>query len=121
MTTLASLLAILALTGLAWAMGFRTSPTLDAAAAAAEAEARLAGFRAADVALAEQGRGALIRGLDGGFALLLPLGDGWVARRLPAGAMQFANGRLTARLDEPMLRQAELALQSRPHWLGAGA
>jgi hypothetical protein len=117
MIILASLLAILALTGLCWAMGFRAAPALDEPGATAEAEARLAGFRATDVLLASGGRGAVLRGLDGSIALLLPLGDGWVARRLVPKAIRCIDGRLTARLGEPMLRDAQLVVPACPAWL----
>lgn len=118
---LASLAAILALTGLAWAMGFRARPVLDEAGARDEAEGRLAGFRAADVALAADGHGAVLRGRDGSVALLLPLGDGWIARRALPSSLSCSGGRLTARLKEPMLPEARLILARCPEWLPAGA
>lgn len=114
---LASLAAILALTGLAWAMGFRASPVLDEAGARAEAEGRLAGFRTAAVELAADGRGAVLKGHDGSVALLLPLGDGWIARRILPSSLSCAGGRLTARLKEPMLPEARLLLARCPDWL----
>lgn len=117
---LASLAAILGLTGLAWALGFRTRPTLDAAAARAEAEGRLAGFRAAEVALATDGHGAVLKGQDGSVALLLPLADGWVARRVLPSSLSCVGGRLTALLREPMLPEARLILAQCPDWLPAG-
>jgi hypothetical protein len=118
---LASLAAILLLTALAWAMGFRTDPTLDDAGARAEAEGRLAGFRAGDVALAQGGRGAIVRGLDGSLALLLPLADGWIARRLPRNLVHCHAGQLIARLGEPMLAEARLSLPACPAWLERAA
>jgi hypothetical protein len=114
---LVSLAAILALTGLAWALGFRTRPMLDAAAARAEAEGRLAGFRAVEVALAADGHGAVLKGRDGSVALLLPLGDGWIARRVLPSSLSCVGGRLTARLREPMLPEARLLLPRCPDWL----
>jgi hypothetical protein len=114
---LVSVAAILGLTGLAWALGFRSQPALDEAEASAEAEARLAGFRTADVALAEGGRGAVLRGLDGSVALLLPLGDGWIARRALPSSVACHNGRLKARLKEPMLDEAQLSMGQCPSWL----
>ncbi len=114
---LASLAAILALTGLAWALGFRARPALDAEAARAEAEGRLAGFRAVEVALATDGHGAVLKGTDGSVALLLPLGDGWIVRRALPSSLSCAGGRLTARLKEPMLPEARLLLARCPDWL----
>lgn len=116
---LASVAAILGLTGLAWALGFRSQPALDEAEARAEAEARLAGFHASDVALAEGGRGAVLRGADGSVALLLPLGDGWIARRALPSSIACHNGRLRALLKEPMLDEAQLSLGRCPDWLPA--
>lgn len=118
---LVSLAAILALTGLAWALGFRRQPALGVAEAQAEAEARLAGFRTADIALAEGGRGAVLQGADGSVALLLPLGDGWIARRVLPSSLSCANGRLRAQLREPMLPEARLSLGRCPDWLGVRA
>jgi hypothetical protein len=118
---LASLSAILALTGLAWALGFRTRPVLDEAEARAEAEGRLAGFRATEVMLATDGHGAVLKGEDGSVALLLPLADGWIARRALPSSVRCADGRLTARLKEPMLPEARLLLARCPDWLGLRA
>lgn len=116
-----SILAVALLTALAWWMGFREQPVLDEAAARDEAEARLAGFRTADVALAEGGRGAVLHGQDGSFALLLPFGDGWLSRRLPPGtAFDHRGGLLRVRLGEPMLAEATLPLEPLPRWLQEG-
>jgi hypothetical protein len=121
LSLLLSALAILLLTALAWALGFRNAPVLDVAAAAAEAEGRIAGFRAAAVALAEGGRGALLRGLDGSFALLLPLGDGWLPRRVTEDALHLEGRALRVRLAEPMLAEARLTLAEAPAWLEPAA
>lgn len=118
---LASLAAILALTGLAWALGFRTRPMLDEATACAEAEGRLAGFRAAEIALATDGHGAVLKGRDGSVALLLPLADGWVARRVLPSSLSCAGGLVRAQLREPMLPEARLALPRCPAWLPEAA
>ncbi len=112
-TLLLSALAIAILTAIAWALGFRTDPRLDPAAARAEAEARLPGFQARTVELAAGGRGALVTGQDGSFALLLPLADGWLVRRIAAAQIsRDPAGTLDIRLDEPMLRHARLTLNS---------
>ena len=57
---LLSALAIAALVALAWWLGFRDDPVLDEAAAIAEAEGRLAGFRASAVALSSSARGKML-------------------------------------------------------------
>ena len=61
MLFLFSALVVLLLTGAAWAFGFRAQPVLDRQSAIAEAEGRLAGFRTEQVALADCGRGAVLR------------------------------------------------------------
>lgn len=115
---LISAIAITVLTGFAWALGFRNAPVLNAAAAIAEAEGRLAGFQAASVALASDGRGAVLRDAAGRIALVLPLGDGWVVRRLPPGArLKHEQGVLHTALAEPMLHEARLPLEQVPGWL----
>ncbi|TPE60452.1 hypothetical protein FJQ54_10605 [Sandaracinobacter neustonicus] len=106
---------------MAWILGFRTRPGLDAARARSEAEGRLAGFRAAEIVLADDASGAVLRGVDGSVGLLLPLGDGWIARRLPVSALSWSGAGVTARLDEPMLRTAVLPLAVKPLWLEAAA
>jgi hypothetical protein len=122
MIHIASLVAILLLTGIAWAMGFRSTPVLDAASAVREAEGRLAGFRAAEAVPAAGGRGAVLRGVDGSLALLLPFGDGWLARRLSDPAhVRVDGGVLEATLGEPMLRVARLPLERVPAWLSVAA
>ncbi|MGL6042638.1 MAG: hypothetical protein ACRC1J_01825, partial [Sandaracinobacteroides sp.] len=98
---------------------FRSAPALDRVSAADEAQARLAGFVAADVVLSTGGRGAVVEGRDGSIALLLPLGDGWITRRLSPGAVRCTDGRFTAFLGEPMLNEAHLTLTGCPPWLRA--
>jgi len=118
LTLLLSAAAIAMLTAIAWAMGFRSDPVLDEAAATAEAQGRLAGFRAADVQLATDGRGALLRDAAGRLALILPLGDGWLVRRIPPDArVRYKGGVLHVAFGEPMLRDARLAVPRLPAWL----
>ena len=119
MQLLLSLAAIIALIAFAWALGFRVSPHLDEARALAEAQAVLPGFRATQAALAEQGRGALVRSAEGGFAVVWPLADGWVARRVASNNLRFSNGnRLHITLNEPMQKFVDLRLADPlPDWL----
>lgn len=113
-----SVLAVLLLIGLAFAMNFRAQPSLDEATARDEAEARLAGFRATDIALAKEGRGAVLLGADQSLAFLLPFGDSWVSRRVVRGVeMAHRDGVLIAKLKEPMLAEARLPLEPLPGWL----
>lgn len=117
-----SALGVLFMVGVAWLFGFRADPVLDETAARAEAEGRLAGFRAGEVALARSGRGAILRGLDGSIAVLLPLADGWVARRLKPGARpEVRDGTVEFAFGEPGLRRARLALEAVPDWIGRPA
>lgn len=116
-----SVLAVLLLIGLAFAMNFRAQPQLDEAAARDEAEARLAGFRATDVALAKDGRGAVLLGADHSLAILLPFGDSWISRRLERGVeIAHRDGVLIVKLKEPMLPEARLPLERLPAWLQEG-
>jgi len=118
LTLVLSAAAIAVLTGLAWAMGFRSDPVLDDAAARAEVEGRLAGFGAVSVQLAADGRGALVRDAAGRLALILPLGDGWLVRRVPADArLIYTDGVLHVVLGELMLRDVRLAVPRLPVWL----
>ncbi len=116
-----SALGVALLVGAAWALGFRSEPLLDRDGAIAEAEGWLPGFRACDVALADDGRGALVRASDGGLAIILPMGDGWVVRRVAAGmAAPGPDGVLRYALNEPGLSEARLLLRLPPPWAVAG-
>lgn len=78
---LGSLAAIAALVGVCWALGFRVDPVLaDTAEAERIADAALTGFRARDIALGADRRGALLRGHDERLVLVRPVGDHWVVR-----------------------------------------
>ena len=113
-----SVLAVALLTGIAWALRFRARPVLDEASARSEAEGRLAGFHAAEVQLADGDRGAVLRGRDGSLALLLPLGDSWISRRLPPGTrVSHIDGHIAVKLGEPMLAEGRLPLERLPAWL----
>ena len=119
MQLLLSLIAIIALAGFAWALGFRSTPLLDDARALAEAEGVLPGFRATGVALADNGRGALVCGADGTLAVVWPLADGWIARRLDADKRLVADQKhIRILLGEPMRKSIELELAGPlPAWL----
>jgi len=118
-----SALAVAALVFVAFALGFRHAPRLDQDAAIGEAEAALPGFRASVVALARDGRGAVLRDHDGGLAIVLPLGDGWVARRVPVNApVSLLGTQMVVKLGEPMLARAELSFAAPlPGWVLARA
>ena len=117
MTLLLSALAVAIMVGIAWAMGFRSRPTLNEAAARDEAEGRIAGFRAAQVALAQGGRGAALLGTDGSLMLILPFGDSWLCRTVPPGRVHLRDRVLEADLGEAMLGKVQLPLDQPPGWL----
>lgn len=117
MTLLLSALAVALLVAIAWAMGFRTRPTLSEAAARDEAEGRIAGFRATQAALAQGGRGAVVRGVDGKLVLVLPFGDSWLCRMVAPGHVHLRGAVLEADLGEPMLGKVQLPLEQSPGWL----
>ena len=109
---LGSLAGVALLVLVAWALGFRDTPRLDETLArriAADAEP---GFRATTLALADDGRAALLRGADGRLLLVLGVGDGWVTRLVPAAAMARRADRLAIRL--PLFPRIELPV---PAWL----
>jgi len=112
-----SILGIVTLVGLAWALGFGGGAVLDAATARAEASAALPGFAAAEVALDAAGRGALVASRDGRVALVRAMGDRWVVRLLGATRTELAGTRLTLRLPEPMFGATTLDLgDAAPAW-----
>ncbi len=83
------ILGIVLLVLVARAFGFAASPRLaDAADAARIAGDALPGFRAADVVIAADGRGALVAGRDGGIALVAPMGNRWLVRRADAARVR---------------------------------
>ena len=120
-----SILGIVTLVGLAWALGFNGAPHLaDADAARAEVAAVLPGFAPAEVALDAEGRAALVAARDGRIALIRPMGDRWVVRLLSGTRTEVAADTLTLRLPEPLFGATTLDLgDAASAWakrLGAG-
>lgn len=83
-----SLVAVLALAGIAAMLGLGRMQIADAATARAEAEAAFDDFEAGEVTLGSDGRAAIVHGLDGSIALLKLHGAHVAARRLPASAIR---------------------------------
>lgn len=81
-----SLIAILVLAGIAWALRLGGDGIADEAQAMAEAEAALSGFVAERAVVARDGRAALVRGADGSIAVLKLHGARVAARLLPPSA-----------------------------------
>lgn len=82
-----SLIAVLALSGLAWLLGLGKPPAIDPVTACAEAEAMLSGFDAAGATISSDGASALVHSQDGSVAVLRRHGVHFVARRVPASAV----------------------------------
>ncbi len=80
-----SLVAVLLLVGMTWLLGFRQQARLDSPAEAAEL-VRLApgGFEPVEVAMDLEGKAAIARDRDGRLLVLVPHGNRFVARPLPA-------------------------------------
>lgn len=77
-----SLAAVLALAGIAWALGLGGGGIADEGEAKVAAEDALSGFAALDAVVAEDGKAALVTGVDGSVALLKLHGAQIAARRL---------------------------------------
>lgn len=112
LVALGSLAGVALLVLVAWALGFRDTPRLDAEQAAQLAAELEPSFRVGDTALADDGRSALLRGQDGRLLLLLGVGDGWVTRELPAAALTRCADRIAIRL--PLFPRLDLPA---PAWL----
>ena len=90
-----SLFGIITLVLLARALGFAKAPVLaDAGAAQRIAADALHGFRPVDAALARDGRGALVAGVDGRVALVRGFGDRWVVRAVNGSIAEVKAGKL---------------------------
>lgn len=88
-----SLIAILALAGLARWFGFGGGWIASEEQARAEAEASFAGFRAARATLSSDGAAALVEGTDGSFVVLKRHGVHPAGRRVtPAQLRDTAEG-----------------------------
>lgn len=83
-----SLVAVLALAGLAWLLRLgRPAPLADPALACAEAEAMLSGFEASRAIVGADGAAAIVHGTDGSLAVLKRHGAHFAARRVAANAV----------------------------------
>ncbi len=106
-----SLLGILTLVGLAWALGFRKSSCLtDAETAAQEAAAAIPGFDPAEAVVADSADAAIVAARDGRLALVRCFGDRFVVRLLKGAQARVEDGTLHLRLAEPGFPKAALVL-----------
>ena len=113
-----SLFGIVTLVLLARALGFAQAPVLaDADDARQRAGDAIPGFRAGDVALAQDRRGALVADADGRVALLRTVGDRWVVRIVNGADVVIDGERLRLMLPEPMFPAVVLDLgAAAPGW-----
>jgi hypothetical protein len=113
-----SLFGIITLVLLARALGFAKTPVLaDADAARRIAGDAINGFCATDVAVARDGRSAIVAGHDGRIAVVRPVGDRWVVRLVDGAKVGVDAGRLQLTFPEPMFAPVVVDLGSlAPLW-----
>ena len=114
-----SLFGIITLVLLARALGFARAPVLaDAAAAQRIAADALHGFRPVGAAVARDGRGALVAGVDGRVALVRGFGDRWVVRIVNGAGAEVKAGQLRLASGEWMVPATVLDLGTEaPVWV----
>lgn len=106
-----SLFGIITLIFLARALGFAKAPVLaDADAARRIATDAVPGFHGIEVALARDGRGALVAARDGRVVLVRPLGDRWVVRLVNGAEARVQAGKLRIAVAEWMFAPVEIDL-----------
>lgn len=106
-----SILGVLTLVALAWALGFRSQARLtDAQAAAAEAARAIPDFHATEAAVADDMKSALVASLDGRTALVRTFADRYVVRLLHGAEARLDGEVLHLRLPEPGFPKVALAL-----------
>ena len=106
-----SLFGIITIVLLARALGFARTPVIaDAAEAGRIAADALHDFRAAEAAVATDGRGALVASSDGRIALVRPFGDRWVVRIVNGAAATVSGNHLRIAPAEAMFPAANLLL-----------
>jgi hypothetical protein len=116
-----SVIGVLVLVLLARGLGFATDPLLaDAGAAQVEAAAALPGFQPQSAVLSSDRRAAIVRGRGGGVALVRPMGDKWVVRKLEGARFAREGNRLHVTLAEPQFPATTLIVPPLP-WLEQAA
>ena len=118
---LGSLAAILVLAALAWAMRLGPERTFqDEAEARAAADEAVSGFDPVEIALDRDGRGALLRNVQGQILLLRPHGTNWAGRILTADARVRIEGEaLVIDTPERTFGTARLQLHEPSAWMQA--
>ena len=118
---LGSLVAILALAGLAHALKLGSKRKLvDRDAAQSLANEAVDGFVAASIALDKQGNGAIMRDAQGRVLLLKPHGNKFAGRILTARASaRLADGQLVIDSGERRFGATKLSLSNSQAWADA--
>ena len=118
---LGSLVAILALAGLALWLKLGPEPKLESEAdARAAAEEAVSGFEPKEVALDSEGRGALLRDATGRILLLRPHGTHFAGRLLTPDASMDVDGQvLFVDTAEKRFGAAQLTLDNPSAWMQA--
>lgn len=118
---LGSLVAILALAGVALWLKLGPSPRLsEEDEARAAAEEAVSGFEAVEVGLDREGRGALLRDAAGRILLLRPHGTHFAGRLLtPAARMELDGEVLSVDTAEKRFGTARLTLDDPSAWMQA--
>lgn len=112
-----SLLGIITLIGLAWALGFRSRSRLINAETAATQAATIPGFVPIEAAVSDDTSAALVAAADGRIALVRPFGDRFVIRLVKDAQSHLEGHTLHLRLPEPGFPASALALGSEaPRW-----
>jgi RNase P/RNase MRP subunit p29 len=113
-----SILGIVTLIALAWALGFRTETRLtDAGAAAAEASRAIPNFEAIEAAVSDDTKSALVAARDGRTALVRTFADRYVVRLLQGAHVRLDGEVLHLRLSEPGFPKVALTLGAQaPKW-----
>ncbi|WP_416909256.1 MAG: hypothetical protein ACMVO5_06595 [Polymorphobacter sp.] len=106
-----SILGVLTLIALAWALGFRNQARLvDAETAALEAAGSLPRFEPVESIVSDDAKAALVSARDGRTALVMAFGDRYVVRLLKGAEARLEGERLHLRLPEPGFPRTALAL-----------
>ena len=118
---LGSLIAILALAGIALWLKLGPTPRLsDEDEARAAADEAVSGFEPVEIGLDREGRGALLRDAEGRILLLRPHGTHFAGRLLtPAARMELDGEVLSVDTAERRFGTARLTLDDPSAWMQA--
>ena len=103
-----SIAAILALAGIAWALGLGRASIADEAQAMRAAEDALSGFEAIHAVVGSDGRAALIYGAEGKVAVLKLHGAQPAVRLVPASSVRDTGAALLVESGERLFGQVRV-------------